>query len=399
MSSNFNKPKVRILITLAVITFVIILVLTTFFIRNKILVNKIHQNIKQGSTNLALGKISDAKKNFNEAIFLDADNKETYIVIKDEYLKSKRLDDALSILNDGKSNNVIGLDSSIRNIKQTLDVPNYKVLVYQNDIYSFPKKIIIKINNEDMSLQVKWKNAKIDTNKLGNFVFEGTTDEYERSVKLTVHITSKIVSIKEINTYIMQGQKYTLPLNVTATLSNQTLKEINVKWSPDKVNIETIGTQSFIGSVQDYKKQIIMHVIVNPKPIIKSKQIGYISNVYESNGKRYFSFDDVAFLTGDAAIEAGKKDGTAIYEDGKYYVDDDYIIVNNNKDIKNYVIADNASLNLLGCWIDPYNGDVNNHSASYATFKNVSNEVSGHMLCYIYTENDIVVKVEGQFTP
>lgn len=399
MSLNLNKPKERVLITLAVIACIIILVLATCFIKNKILVNKIHQNIEQGSTSLALGKISEAKKSFQQAISLQTENKETYIFIKDEYLKSRRLDDALSILKKGKNNDITGLDGFIKDIKQTFEVPNLKVLVYQNETYSFPKKVMIKINNEDINLPVKWKDEKIDTNKLGDIVFEGTTEEYERSVKLTVHIISKIVSIKEINTYIIQGQEYTLPLRVTATLSNQTYKQVDVKWSPNKVNIGTVGVQSFIGIVQDYKKQISMQVIVNPKPIIKSKQIGYISNVYEASGKRYLSFDYVQFLTGNAAIEAGKKDGTAIYENGKYYVEDDYTIVNNNKGIKNYVIADNASLNVLGCWIDNYNGDINNHSISYTTFKSVSNSLNGHMLCYIYTKNDIVVKVEGQYTP
>lgn len=133
-------------------------------------------------------------------------------------------------------------------------------------------------------------------------------------------------------------------------------------------------------------------------PIAKSKQIGYISKVYQEGGKRYLKFDDVKFLTGNVAIEAAKKDGAAVYEDGEYYVYDDYYIVNNNKEIKSYVIADNASLNVIGWWIDSVNGDINSHSVSYDNFKNVSSKYE-NMLCYIYTENDVVVKIEGQYTP
>lgn len=399
MNLDLNKYKTRILISIGIIVFVIILVLTTFFIKNKILVNKIHQNIKQGSANLDSGKINEAKQSFEHAIFLKQENKETYILIKDKYLKSARLDDALSILNEGKNNGIEGLDISIEDIKQKFEVPNLKKLVYQNETYSFPEKVIIKINNEDINVPIQWKNAKINTNKLGDFIFEGVSDKYERSVKLTVHIISKIISIKEKNIYIIQGQEYNLPLKVAATLSNKTMKEVDVKWSPNKVNIGIVGTQSFTGTVQDYKKQISMQVIVNPKPIIKSKQIGYISNVYEANGKKYLSFDNVQFLTGDAAIEAAKKNGTAQYEDGEYYVDDDYIIVNNNKEIKNYIIADNASLNVLDFLINPLNNDINNHSVSYDTFKSVANSRNGYLLCYIYTENDVVVRVEGQYTP
>ena len=169
-------------------------------------------------------------------------------------------------------------------------------------------------------------------------------------------------------------------------------------WSPNKVDSGTVGAQNFIGNVKDYKKKIKMQIIVKPRPIIKSKQIGYITKAYEEGGKRYLRFDDVKFLTGNAAIEAAKKDGAAGYENGEYFVYDDYYIVNSSKEIKSYVIADNSSLNLLGCWIDSFSSDINNHSVSYDKFKSVSIKYE-NMLCYIYTENDVVVKVEGQYTP
>ncbi|MBU3215105.1 hypothetical protein LL033_23990 [Clostridium estertheticum] len=175
----------------------------------------------------------------------------------------------------------------------------------------------------------------------------------------------------------------------------------NIKQSSANLNLKELayqnGTFSFSKkvSIEEMKAQ----VIVSPKPIIKSKQIGYISNVYDKNGKRYLSFDDVNFLIRNDAIEAAKKDGNALYEDGKYYVYDDYYIFNNNKTIKNYVIANTASLNVLGFLINPLNNDINNQPTTYATFKRVSNSRNGHMLCYIYTQNDIVVKVEGQYTP
>lgn len=165
-----------------------------------------------------------------------------------------------------------------------------------------------------------------------------------------------------------------------------------------KVGTENVGAQDFIGTVKNHEKNMTMQVSVKPKPIVKSKQIGYISKVYEENGKRYLKFDDVKFLTGDAAIEEAKKSGEAIYEDGKYYVYDDYIIVNTTKGIKNYILAKNASLSLIGWWTDSINGDVNNHSVSYDKFKKYSSK-SKYMLCYIYTENGVVVKVEGQYTP
>jgi|GEM_PF-371585 len=398
MSFNLNKPKIRVAIALAAITFVVILVLTSYFIKNNVIVNKIRVNIEQGSNNLTLGKINEAKESFEKAISLQKENKETYILVKDEYLKSERLDDALSILKQGKSNKITGLENFIEEIKQKFEVTNLEESIYQNESYSLPKKAMIKINNEDINVLLKWKDELKETNRIGELVFEGVADDYERSVKLTVHIISKIVSIKEINVSIIKGQEYNLPLKVTATFSDKTIKEVDVKWSPNKVDSGAVGLQNFIGTIQNYEKKVEMQVIVKPKPIIKLKQIGYISMVYDEGGRRYLKFDDVKFLTGNAAIEAAKKNGTAIYENGKYYVDDDYCIVNSSKEIKNYVIADNASLNLLGFLINPLNNDINNHSVSYDNFKSVSSK-HAYMLCYIYTENDVVVKVEGQFTP
>jgi len=262
MIYNINILKVRVIIAIAMTALVVVLVLTTNFIKRNVIVNKIHENIEQGSANLALGKVNEAKKNFEQAIYLKKENKETYIFIKEEYLKAGRLDDALSILKEGKNNRITGLESFIN----------------------------------------------------------------------------------------------------------------------------------------DYEKKIEMQVIVKPSLTVKSKQIGYISKVYEEGGKRYLRFDAVKFLTGKAAIEAAKQSGEAVYENGEYFVYDDYIIVNSSKEIKSYVMADNASLNLIGWWIDPVSGDINNHSISYDNFRSVSSKYE-NMLCYIYTENDVVVKVEGQYTP
>ena len=163
-------------------------------------------------------------------------------------------------------------------------------------------------------------------------------------------------------------------------------------------SIKIKGAQNFIETDQNYKKDIIMQVSVKPNPIVKSKQIGYITKVYEEGSKKYLEFDDVEFLIGNAAIEAAKKSGDAEYENGEYFVYDNYYIVNSNKERKSYAIDDNASLNLLGCWIDPFSDDVYNHSVFYNNFKNISSK-NENMLCYIYAENNVVVKVEGQYTP
>ena len=255
MSFKLVKLKVRVTITLAITIGIVILVLTGNFIKNKIIVNKIHGNIQQGTTLLALGKFNDAKKSFGQAVSLQKENKDTYILISEEYLKSKRLDDSMSILKEGKNNKVTGLESFMVDLKQKFEVSNLEATIKQTETYNFPPKTMIKINNEDINLPIQWKDKKLETNKLGTFVFEGISEEYERLVKLTVHIVPKIVSIKEISTSIIQDTEYNLPLKVSATLSDKTIKEIAIAWSPNKVEIGTIGVQNFIGTVQDLKKR------------------------------------------------------------------------------------------------------------------------------------------------
>lgn len=326
MSYISKKLMVQVASTAAVIVAALTIAAGTIFIRNKIEAKEIRQNLEQGSASLLLGLVSEAKIYFNKAIDLQKGNKEIYIFIEDIYMKADRFDDALATLKEGKNNNIKGMDKAIEEIKLKFEIANIDATSFQNEIYSLPEEITIKINNEDTSVKVNWKDAKAETNKLGDYVFEGNVEEYERLVKLT------------------------------------------------------------------------LHVIPKPKPVVKSKQIGFISSVSEKGGKKYLKFDDVKFLTGEEAVEAARKDGKAVYENGKYFVYDDYYIVNNNHQEKCYVISDSASLNILAFLTDPNNNSVENQLVAYEKFKDTINK-RGHMLCYIYTENDIIVKVEGKYTP
>ena len=310
--------------SVTIIVFAVILAVGANLIKSNNLTREINQNIMQGSANLNSGKISEAKKNFEKAIELQKEKRETYITINNEYVKAGRLDDALAILKEGKNNNITGLEDIILEIKLKFQVTNLEKSVYQNETCTLPEKVMVKINNEDVSVPVRWNDSKAETDKTGDFVFQGTTLEYERQVKLTLHVI--------------------------------------------------------------------------PKPIIKKKQIGYISKVFEEQGKKYLKFDDVKFLVGDEAVKAAKKDGNAGYENGEYFVYNDYYIVNDSQLKKNYVISDSASLNILELFVDSTSNGIENKTVSYNQFKDAVNKY-GNMLCYIYTENDVIAKVEGQYTP
>ncbi|MDV3427372.1 MAG: Ig-like domain-containing protein [Bacillota bacterium] len=317
--------RLRIITASATIIFAaVILAVGVKLIKSNKLTKEINQNIIQGTVNLNSGKISEAKENFEKAIELQKGKMETYITINNEYVKAGRLDDALAILKEGKNNNVTGLESLIQEIKLKFQTVSLEESAYQNETYALPEKVMIKINNEDLSVPVRWNVTKAETNKLGDFVFDGAAQDYERPVKMTLHVISR--------------------------------------------------------------------------PVIKNKQIGYISKVFEEQGKKYLKFDDVKFLLGEEAVKAAKKDGKAYYENGRYFVYDDYYIVNDSQVKKKYVISDSASLNILGIFAGSNSYSIENKPVSYNKFKAAVN-LHSNMLCYIYTENDVIIKVEGQYIP
>jgi|GEM_PF-6801593 len=135
------------------------------------------------------------------------------------------------------------------------------------------------------------------------------------------------------------------------------------------------------------------------KQEVVQKQIGYILRVYEKDGKRYLSFDAVKFLRGEEAVSAAKKDGNAIFEDGEYSVLDDYYIVNENKELKDYAIENSAALSLLGFMVSTDGNDIENRIIDYETFKSAVNNKNYPKLCYIYLKGNTITKVESQYVP
>jgi hypothetical protein len=132
---------------------------------------------------------------------------------------------------------------------------------------------------------------------------------------------------------------------------------------------------------------------------MNQKQIGYITKAYEKGGRRYLSFEEVKFLTGKEAVKAARKNGNAIYENGQYYVLDDYYIVNEDKGFKDYVIDGNASLSLLGFMVSSNGDDITNKRVDYEKFKAAVNNKRYPKLCYIYIKSNVIIEVEPQYVP
>lgn len=301
--------------------------------------NETKKFIKDGTDLLNKGKYDDAKSAFEKAISMDKANKGAYIEIKNKYMEKQRLDDAYYIIKLAISNNVDteNMKNLLNEIKSKFEVAKIDVTVYQNDKYNLPTKVKVKINNEEKEVDVVWDNINIDTSKLGTTKYKGKIEKYDRSAELNLKV----------------------------------------------------------------------------KKIEKVKKIGGISKVYENNGKRYLKFDEVEFFLNkdvndttaekearkDGYSEHGPYDGDNPFDsNGRVY--DNHYIRNKDKSLKTYEVSPNVQISV--CGFEVKSDTVDQQKISYEKFKTLNMDDRHRykgILCHIYLENNVVVKIEQQYIP
>lgn len=74
-----------------------------------------------------------------------------------------------------------------------------------------------------------------------------------------------ISSISDLSTNILQGSTYTLPLNVTANMSDGSSKKVSVIWNNKTVNTSEIGSYTYSGTVAGYSNPISLVLAVVAK--------------------------------------------------------------------------------------------------------------------------------------
>lgn len=177
--------------------------------------NEIQRNIKLGSDSIEKDNYKEAKQYFDKAIALDKSNKNTYLIIKDKYLEKERLDDAYAVIKLAVNNkvDVDNMKNVLIGLKQKFSAINLNDNVKQKDKYSLPQYTTIKVDDKDTKTQIKWnKPSEVDTSKTGKYTFEGETEEYGRTVKLTLNVAAEpqITKFSAIlsNAYESNGKKY-----------------------------------------------------------------------------------------------------------------------------------------------------------------------------------------------
>ncbi|EQB4334874.1 Ig-like domain-containing protein [Clostridium botulinum] len=320
--------------------------------------NEIKKFIKDGTNFLNAGKYDDAKSSFEKAISMDKSNKSSYIEIKNKYMEKKRIDDAYYFIKLAVSNNVDteNMKKLLNDIKSKFEVTKLDAGVYQNHEYQLPDKIKAKINNEDKEVGVVWNNNNVDTSKVGTIKYEGKIEQYDRDVELNL----EIIEIKK---------------------EKESKKENNTE------KVKKIQEENKNEKVKEFKK---------------GKKIGFISKIYEQNGKKYLKFDEVEFfLNKDAndrtAEREAIKDGKKILTDNGR-IENGYYIRNKDKGLETYEISPNVDIYVCKYRINENMNTGDLQKISYEKFKNLglSNRC---ILGYVYLENNVVVKIEEQFIP
>jgi hypothetical protein len=182
-----------------------------------------------------------------------------------------------------------------------LSTSNITKTITQNDKYTLPKTVVVKLSNgKSANIAVKWNKSTIKTNVPGTYKFNGKIKDYPKDVKLTLVIKPLPVAIEapKVKVYIVpdpveitQNDSYTLPKTVVAEMSDGSKTEIDIKWNVDVVKTDVPGEFTFSGKVPNNPDEIMLKLTIKPlavevkKPVIASIEKPAIMSAKENEIK------------------------------------------------------------------------------------------------------------------
>lgn len=226
------------------------------------------------------GKPEEAEKVLKEAINIAPKKTEPYLELAKLYINENNPVNAIKILTDGyKVTSDGSIKSMLQDLKSKISVDNIDKTVTIGENYSLPKEVAAKINNIEVLFPVKWDKQSVDTTKVGLNVFTGVLENTDITLKFSLNVIA-IASIENMSIKINLNDKYSLPLKVTAIMTDGSTREVDVTWSPSSADTSKAGTYSFEGTVNGYSNKIIITLNV-----ITIASIENISNTINQNGK------------------------------------------------------------------------------------------------------------------
>lgn len=139
------------------------------------------------------------------------------------------------------------------------------VNVNVGDDYKLPDQVKATLKDgSTKDVGITWQDAKVDTSQEGYTIYVGFVDGYDNPVTLTLNVnaTTEITQIDDIDQTINAGDNYTLPSQVTATLSDGTTTEVPVIWDQSTIDTSTPGDYIFTGTVDNYDNPITLTLTI-----------------------------------------------------------------------------------------------------------------------------------------
>lgn len=155
---------------------------------------------------------------------------------------------------------------------------------------------------------------------LFTFVFQSFS--FQINAKSTEKKPVTIKSIGDIELIIHPLEKYILPQNVTAIMTNKTSKKFAVTWEKKQIARGAFTIETILGTVKGYSKKvkcdIVMSDYVTPKKTFREAKPGDIVGIGEKTQGVYFEHYGV-FIGDNKVIHYSSPNGT--YENAIFTTD------------------------------------------------------------------------------
>lgn len=132
-------------------------------------------------------------------------------------------------------------------------VKNLTVNIQEKQTYNLPKTVTIKTSQGNWEeVPVTWNLDTVSTQKAGTYYYSGTIGGYNGTVELALIVEALPTKADTLTAEVIQGSSYSLPESVIVTMSDQSTKELPVRWStnPTVSILNKIGTYTFQGTVE-----------------------------------------------------------------------------------------------------------------------------------------------------
>ncbi|HCQ88777.1 MULTISPECIES: tetratricopeptide repeat protein [unclassified Clostridium] len=285
-------------------------------------------------------------------------------------------------------------------VKQSMELGNKYLNEgdYEKAIKAYEESISAETNNKDTYIKIKDK-----------YIEKNRFDDAYYIIKLAIKNNVDIDNMKnilegikenfeEINLEdsVKQNNGYELPKDIIININGKDVNGI-IKWDNNDVDTSTQGSFYYQGTIEQYGRVVNLRLNINP--IVIEKKIGWVKEVNDN----YISLDEVEFYMYDEALnEAIKDNSKKVIRDedtGKLYVSDSYYIRDNSDEIATYTIDENTVFEICKYLLRDVSNASEVEPVSYETLKKAVDDHERGLLCWIYTEDNKITKIEQQYIP